>query len=1024
MTKFSPGDKVRYIHDASMHGIVLNSPPRATKAGLVWRIQWNSGQIDSKYEDELQLNSLNINDIPSLIMLNEYGRSDEIQRNLTHVQLSGRLSHILYSLGITNTIFFPHQFKPLLRLLDSPVNSLLIADEVGLGKTIEAGLIWTELRARYNVDYLLIVCPAMLKEKWKHELYNRFGIDSKIIDADDLHSWAKLSRKPRGQQAFIAGYQSLRPSKNWDPIDTEQDSRKANRLASHLYSIVDGEPLFDLVIFDEAHYMRNRDSATWKICELLRNITQYRIMLSATPINIKNRDLYNLLHLLDPDGFAHELSFEKLLEANRPLVKARDAVLSSKPHAETIKNYILEATSNDLLLDSKTLKHLLEQNITQEALNDREYRHEISSQLEKSNLLSYIINRTRKKEVQEKRTIRDVKPISVEMTSLEQKAYHAVTNAIRDYAIENQINEGFLLATAQRQITSCPAAAVNAWLRSEVTDPDVTLDFTSDTSENSFRNILPSIVRDIDPGELEQNDSKLSQLIELLRHSSERKILIFTTFRATARYLERKLRSLGHPAAVLMGGMKDKQDILDTFSSDAETRLLITTEVSAEGLDLQFCKVLINYDLPWNPMRIEQRIGRIDRIGQESPKIWIKNIVFRDSIDEKILSRLIERIDTFQDALGDSEAIIGEEMRNLERNLLCKKITLEEEATIIEQTAQALTNNLREQKSLNDNAPILMAHGQRILEEATKDDAYRITNDDLFMYVHDFLKRHTTGYVFQEIKGDFKQGRSVRIKLPTDIAEQFADFCRKEQTTEGRMLAAGIEHPYIFLNKIGTQQHIQKEIIHQFHAFIRFISAAYQTKGETFYPLIAVKLKRANAIEAYQSGTYFFLIASWTFTGIRQEEHLVPYVIHCESNTRLDMDVARIFIDKLRTEGTDLIDTTHIPAPQRALELYDDAEIFLRSKYERTLELKRIENEERARIQIKILDQHTESRVSRFESTAQTHISFGRNSLAKAVTAQKNLFIERVAIKKAEILKRSTISPMHRIICAGITIVT
>lgn len=165
---WSPGQLVRHIDDPAKIGTVTDQT-RARASGSQYRVNWN-GRLDWHYEEELVEADAGGDDPLELIREGRYGRVDDLRQLLTHIHLAGRLSNVVYAMGLTQTDFYPHQYKPLLTLLDSPVNGLLIADEVGLGKTIEAGLIWTELRARYDMRRLLVVCPAMLREKWRFEL--------------------------------------------------------------------------------------------------------------------------------------------------------------------------------------------------------------------------------------------------------------------------------------------------------------------------------------------------------------------------------------------------------------------------------------------------------------------------------------------------------------------------------------------------------------------------------------------------------------------------------------------------------------------------------------------------------------------------------------------------------------------------------------------------------------------------------------------------------------------------------------
>ncbi len=143
----------------------------------------------------------------------KFGRARDLRGAITHIRLSGRLADLIYSMETTNTDFYPYQFKPVLNFLDSPSRGILIADEVGLGKTIEAGLIWTELRSRYDTRRLMVLCPAMLREKWKLELQRRFGMSASIMDTGDVLQTLKEYRAGNlSEFAIVASMQGLRPN--------------------------------------------------------------------------------------------------------------------------------------------------------------------------------------------------------------------------------------------------------------------------------------------------------------------------------------------------------------------------------------------------------------------------------------------------------------------------------------------------------------------------------------------------------------------------------------------------------------------------------------------------------------------------------------------------------------------------------------------------------------------------------------------------------------------------------------------
>lgn len=314
-----PGDKVRLRANPSRVGILTDEydgPPNRRRILVCFL----DGDEDFILEGSLEKVGKDALRPYGLIEQGRYGNVNDLRGAITYYRLSGKLANLIYSLNTTNTQFYAYQFKPVLQLLDSPCLGLLIADEVGLGKTIEAGLIWTELRARMDARRLLVLCPAMLREKWLDELSNRFGIKADICDAKDLLKRIKRSER-HGQEEFalIGSLQGLRPPRKWDEV--EKSSNAAAQLAGYLDSKMLDDPLFDLVIVDEAHYLRNPHTQTHKLGRLLRPVCENLILLSATPIQLRSDDLFQLLNLLDEDAFPYAHSFAETLEANAPVVQ-------------------------------------------------------------------------------------------------------------------------------------------------------------------------------------------------------------------------------------------------------------------------------------------------------------------------------------------------------------------------------------------------------------------------------------------------------------------------------------------------------------------------------------------------------------------------------------------------------------------------------------------------------------------------------------------------------------------------------
>lgn len=309
------GAEVLLIDDPGRRGH-LTGHVRERPDEKVYQVRWHDNTISWVPEYDLEQVTAEPDDVFSLLEKKCFGRLNDLRRNLTFVHLSGRLANVIYSMDTTNTDFYAYQYKPVLTFLESPAGGILIADEVGLGKTIEAGLIWTELRARYDARRLVVVCSAMLREKWCDELSERFGVDAVQLSAAELVSELKRNKHqtPEGK-GFVCSLQGLRPPKGWRNPEKNRAGAELGRL---LETLTEGEPVIDLLIIDEAHYLRNPETQNAVLGRLLREVSEHVALLSATPVNNKERDLFQLLRLVDPDTFAVEEVFPQVMGCNPP----------------------------------------------------------------------------------------------------------------------------------------------------------------------------------------------------------------------------------------------------------------------------------------------------------------------------------------------------------------------------------------------------------------------------------------------------------------------------------------------------------------------------------------------------------------------------------------------------------------------------------------------------------------------------------------------------------------------------------
>jgi hypothetical protein len=243
-------------------------------------------------------------------------------------------------------------------------------------------------------------------------------------------------------------------------------------------------------------------------------------------------------------------------------------------------------------------------------------------------------------------------------------------------------------------------------------------------------------------------DTKYEKFIEILRkiksEESTIKVLVFAFFKDTLAYLKRRLTEDGFSSVLISGDVpsSERGKLVDAFKKEKDMEILLSSKVGSEGLDFQFCDTLFNYDLPWNPMEVEQRIGRLDRIGQESPTIRIFNFWIEGTIEERILGKLYERINIFERSVGELEMILGKEVSFIEKDLLMKRLTREEEEEIIENKFSVIEQRMHQLKTLERESAQFIGTDQYFDEEVKRIKLHRryITSEQMYRFVIDYLR--------------------------------------------------------------------------------------------------------------------------------------------------------------------------------------------------------------------------------------------------------------------------------------------
>ena len=618
---------------------------------------------------------------------------EEFAATLTRKKLESLFTDTVFSLRATRTIFRPYQFKPIIKLLQTGKSRLLIADEVGLGKTIEAGLIWTELEARKNANRVLVVTPASLVGKWRNEMENRFNFELTELDGKTLPEFeAKVETgKLPARGAYIASLNKLR---SWDNL-------------SNLVGLLK----FDLIVFDEAHALRNASTKSYALGALLSEMTDSLVFLSATPLNLDNRDLFNLLELLSPGEFGDTQALQEQMQPNRSLHTVSRS-LSDRTLRASDRIQLLHSIGEDpfgLALFKRPEFTYLQEILETDVLSPSQIV-EARRYLADLNALSAVLTRTRKVEVDDKKALREAHQIDVRWEDAERNFYREYYAWCKARADASDAAIGFSMQMPLRLASACLPAAKDSVLNWSTSGLD--------PLDDSERVIRPTKSGSIPPHEelmtaakeLGNIDSKYDEMLKkvLELKNQNRQALLFTFSLPTLAYLRNRL-SPHLRVAVLSGQVKkdERAKIIESFRAGAYD-LVLANRVASEGLDFEFCSAVINYDLPWNPMEVEQRIGRIDRIGQKEDKILIQNFYSDETIDEKIMIRVLERIGLFKSAIGEMEPIIFDEWQKSKDDIFNFDLTDEQRETRLHQMELAIEAQHQGVESVTDASSFLL----------------------------------------------------------------------------------------------------------------------------------------------------------------------------------------------------------------------------------------------------------------------------------------------------------------------------
>lgn len=512
----------------------------------------------------------------------------------------------------------PHQLHVLNRAMETNNIRYILADEVGLGKTIEAGMIIKELKSRGLVQRVLVVCPTGLVTQWASEMQEKFHEKFHVILPSDYDTIRRLTD---ADDVYGQYDQVISPMDSIKPIEKHAgwtDERVEKYNEERIYSIINSG--WDLIIIDEAHRVAGSSGevARYKLGYLLSQASPYLLLLSATHHNGKTEPFLRIVRLLDEEAFPNSKSIVK--EQVAPY-------LIRTEKREAIDN-------NGNLLFKNRITHLVELHWDERHTFQRELYELVSSYVSTTYDKA---KRNRKKNM-----------CLIFLLIIMQRMVTSSTTAVRQ-SLERRLEA---LKSQNTRIGSLTEADL-----AEMEIEDDVAEALEAMSLNMAEEIaeLEHIIAVAKQAEFQHPDVKVERLVdtidEILSKDRNQKIIIFTEFVATQKYLQQLLENRGFTVSVLNGSMSidERNEALQEFKT--KTSIFISTDAGGEGLNLQFSNIIINYDLPWNPMKIEQRCGRADRIGQQRD-VHIYNFIVGDTVENRVREVLEQKLSVIFKELG------------------------------------------------------------------------------------------------------------------------------------------------------------------------------------------------------------------------------------------------------------------------------------------------------------------------------------------------------------------------------------
>ena len=845
-----------------------------------WTFQVRFGTATfEKFAEDLQ-HAIHASDPWEQAAKGAFGPARALRTLLTYARIRQPPGPVGQVFGTARAKLYPYQFKPLVKFLDNPQNTLLIADEVGLGKTIEAGYILKEWKLRHKVETILILVPARLRTKWKTEMERRFMESFDLVGVREVRELLRKVKDGRelGEFQWIASYESLRRAE----------------VTTLLREV---QPPLDLLILDEAHRVRNRNTRQYDVAHALRQMASATLFLTATPVQTGEENLYTLLNLLEDGRFGTLSEFQAILAANRPILQATRLAGEGDFYGAA---EALEPVSENPLTgaDYSEVVASIRQELLSAEEPTREQRVRMQADIGELNLIGHVVTRTLKRDVMEHRAQRRPQSPSIPLTPNERAVYDGVAKITRLLYGTGGWGQSMATLTAYRYVASCIPAGL-AYLRDRlVQDGWLSLDQEIDDElleeEVDGGALDPELVSEVAQilrsCPTPQEDTKLSVFLTTLDtiwqedegagrpHS---KVVVFSFFKRTLAYLDERLDEVGYPHQLISGDVPilEREERIESFLASPDANVLLSSEVGGEGLDLQRASVVVNYDLPWNPMVVEQRIGRVDRIGQESDTIRIVNLVCDDTVESRILNRLFTRIKLFQSTIGEMEDILGPaQISALVLEFLSADLSPEEQDRRLDQTLQAVLRGQEHAQEMSREVDGILAADQAILDQLKS----LVTGNrlpgptDMMVLLKGFLENAYPGVQFEGPPMD--EGVEA-VRLPPEARSELGHYLQRMGANPLEQRRLVLAEMRVTSNGDVAMNRPSALFAQSRHPLIQFAVEGMQARSAQAGQCFAVEL----ATDQVDTGTW--LVGIWNVERSGEENENEIVTVACKLGT-------------------------------------------------------------------------------------------------------------------------------------------